>query len=292
MSANGPSRIGIWHPEPRWYVGALLVLPLVIILAVLVFYPVVRLAGIAMPEGTGLTSLRDYFSNAARLRALVITFRDSALVAALAIVCGYVLAWTLVTSRSRFLKALVWASVALPFLMGTVVKNYALIILLARRGIVNNLLIKAGIIQEPLHLLYNEFAVVVGILYTMLPYAAIPLYTALLTIDLDMVRAAESLGAGRIRAIWTIVLPLSLPSAGAAAILVFVISLGFYVTPVVLGGATSPFIATLIQNDMVQFFDVKSAAVAALVLIVVSAIAVILALASIGSEGLRKAAGP
>jgi putative spermidine/putrescine transport system permease protein len=279
-----------WSPEPSLAVGLMLYLPLALALVALVFYPVLRLFEIAMPEGLSLSVFSDYFANAARLRALIVTFRDSAAVAVLAAFMGFVLAWTLVASQSRVLKGTIWLAVSLPLLMGTVVKNYALLIILQRRGLLNNLLIGTGITSQPLQLLYNETAVVIGILYTLLPYAVVPIFAALLTINLDMVRAAESMGATRFGAIRTVVLPIAWPAIVGTGMLVFVVSVGFYIVPVVLGGATSPFIATLIQNDMEQFFDMKSAAVAAIVLIALSMAAVVMTLSVIGADQFRKSA--
>jgi putative spermidine/putrescine transport system permease protein len=281
----------VWKPEPGVFVGLSLFLPLLFVVIFLVLDPFAQLISVAMPDGFSLQSFRDYFDNAARLRALIVTFRDSAAVAVLAVIMGFVLAWTLLVSKSNLLKALIWIGVALPLLMGTVVKNYALLLILARRGLLNNLLVDIGLIDVPLKLLYTESAVIVGILYTMLPYAVIPIFTSLMALDFDMVRAAESMGASRFTAIRTVVIPFILPGVVASAMLIFVISIGFYIVPVVLGGATSPFIATLIQNDMVQFFDMKSAAVAALVLILLSMVAVVLTIATVGVDQVNKSTG-
>jgi putative spermidine/putrescine transport system permease protein len=289
MAMAGESTV--WKPEPSGFAGLALFLPLLLVVVFLVLEPFRQLIVVAMPDGFSLQSFRDYFDNAARLRALIVTFRDSAAVAVLAIIMGFVLAWTLITSRSRLLRALIWTAVALPLLMGTVVKNYALLIILARRGILNTLLVHLGLVDTPLKLLYNEAAVVVGILYTMLPYAVIPIFTSLMALDFDMVRAAESMGASRFTAIRTVVLPFIWPGIVASAMLIFVISIGFYIVPVVLGGATSPFIATLIENDMVQFFDMKSAAVAALLLILLSMVAVVLTVSTVGVDQVNRSTG-
>ncbi len=280
-----------WKPEPGVFAGLALFFPLLLVVALLVLEPLRQLLAVAMPDGPSFQIFRDYFENGARLRALIVTFRDSAAVTVLAIAMGFVLAWTLITSRSGILKALIWIAVTLPLLMGTVVKNYALLLILSRRGLLNNVLIYLGIVDQPLKLLYNEFAVVIGILYTMLPYAVVPIYTSLMALDFDMVRAAEVMGASRFTAIRTVVIPYIWPGAVASAMLIFVISIGFYIVPVVLGGATSPFIATLIQNDMVQFFDMKSAAVAALLLILLSMIAVTLTVATVGVDKVNQSAG-
>lgn len=277
-----------WSPEPSLLLGLSLYLPLALTLLAFVLYPVLRLFEVAMPDGLGIGSFIAYFDNAARGRALIVTFRDSAAVAVLSVSMGFVLAWALISSPSRLLRGAIWLAVTLPLLMGTVVKNYALLIILQRRGILNTLLIQTGIIDHPLKLLYNEPAVIIGILYTLLPFAVAPIYTALLTIDLDMVRAAESMGATRFAALRTIVLPMLWPALVSTAMLIFVVALGFYVVPVILGGVTSPFIATLIQNDMEQFFDLKSAAVAALILVALSMAAVAATLALVGADQVNK----
>ena len=280
-----------WSPEPSLAIGALLYLPLALVLATLLVYPVVRLFVAAMPDGLSLSAFSEYFANGARLRALIVTFRDSAAVAAAATFMGFVLAWTLASTSSRLLRGFTWLAVSLPLLMGTVVKNYALLIILQRRGVLNSLLLETGVVSQPLQLLYSEAAVVIGILYTLLPFAVVPLFAALLTVDFDMVLAAESLGASRFAAIRSVVLPIVRPVMIGTGMLIFVVATGFYVVPVVLGGATSPFIATLIQNDMEQFFDMKSAAVAAIVLITLSLVAVIATLSMIGADQFRKSAG-
>jgi ABC-type spermidine/putrescine transport system permease subunit I len=244
-----------------------------------------------MPDGFSLSAFSDYFANAARLRALLVTFRDSVAVAVVATLMGFILAWTRVSSSSRLLRGFIWIAVSLPLLMGTVVKNYALLIILQRRGILNSLLVGSGLVSQPLQLLYTEAAVVIGILYTLLPFAVVPIFAALLTIDFDMIRAAESMGASRFAAIRSIVIPIARPVMIGTGMLIFVVATGFYVVPVILGGATSPFIATLIQNDMEQFFDMKSAAVAAIVLICVSLVAVIATLSVIGVDQFRKSTG-
>jgi putative spermidine/putrescine transport system permease protein len=268
----------------------LLVAPLLAVLALLVVYPLVKLVQMSLEQG-GLRTYGAYFQNAGNLRVLRTTFQDSAEVTAVALIVGSLLAWSLRLARSRLTRTLLWTAVLVPFLMGTVVKNYALTIVLGRHGVLNDALVGLHIVRQPLELLYTEKAVVAGMLYAMLPYAVLPMYVAFLTLEPDLVVAAQSLGASRVRAICTIVLPLALPSFLATAILVFVISIGFYVTPVILGGATSPFAATFIQNAMFQFFDLPGAATSAVVLVAAGALAVLLGVAVVGPERLRRAVG-
>ena len=125
--------------------------------------------------------------------------------------------------------------------------------------------------------------------YTMLPFAIMPIFAALINIDFDLVRAAESLGASRTRAVFSVVLPLALPSVLAAGTIVFVVSLGFYITPIVLGGPEAPFLATLIDQKIYRLFDLPGAAAAGTLLFILAFAAVGLAWRAVGMERLKKA---
>jgi ABC-type spermidine/putrescine transport system permease subunit I len=144
-------------------------------------------------------------------------------------------------------------------------------------------------IAEPLDLLYTQTAVIIGMVYQLLPYAVLPLYVSFASIDLDLIQAAEGLGASRVRAIASIVTPLATPGILATATIVYVISLGFYLTPVILGGATSPFTATLISQNIFDFFDLAGASVSAILLLLGALIAVTLGYLLVGRERLRRA---
>jgi putative spermidine/putrescine transport system permease protein len=255
-----------WRVELGPFTGVLLVLPLVVLLSVFILYPLVNVVRVSMEDG--FAHYRSFFESSAHVRALLTTFRVSAIVTTLAIVGGSAVAWTLTTTTSRAARVILWTAVAAPLWMGTVVKNYIFIILLGRSGVVNTVLGGLGVIDEPLELAYTQGAVAAGMLYTMFPYAVFPLYVAFRTIDKDLLLAAEGLGASRLRSVLSIALPLSLPGIVATGTMVFLVCLGFYVTPLLLGGANSPFIATLIQDDMFVRFNVPDAAVSATLLLV------------------------
>jgi mannopine transport system permease protein len=279
---------GGWSIKPPLWSGILMVLPLLAMLALFVAYPLLKLILDSFEEG-GLANYIEFFQVRANVRVLFITFRVSAIVTALAISLGGTVAWTIRTSKNGVKKAILWVATLVPFWMGVVVKNYIFTMLLGRRGVLNEILRLTGLIDDPLRLLYNEPAVVIGMLYVMLPYAIFPLYVNFVTIDADMIAAAQSLGASRMRAMASVLIPLALPGIVATTSIVFIISIGFYITPIVLGGADSPFIASLIQNDMFKFYDFEGAAVSAVMLLISAVLVLAITLRAVGRERLERA---
>jgi ABC-type spermidine/putrescine transport system permease subunit I len=133
------------------------------------------------------------------------------------------------------------------------VRTYAWLVLLQRRGIVNNLLIGSGAIDHPLPLVHNLTGTVIGMVHIMLPFLVLPLYAAMRSIDATYVRAAANLGASPMRAFWEIYFPLSLPGLMAGLVLTFILCLGFYITPAVLGGGRVQMIAQRIEASVHLF---------------------------------------
>lgn len=287
------SRRRAWRPEIGVVPSVLLVLPFVLMLAVFVVYPFIRLTQIALFSEGALDYLVEFFTDSSNMVVLRTTYMISAIVTIISIVFGGILAWTLKTTHRSSVRFIILASILVPFWMGTTIKLYAWTVILQTNGLVNNLLVSAGILEDQsrLALLYNELAVVVGMVSQMLPFAVLPLMVAFSSIDLDIVRAAEGLGAARLRAIISIVIPLAIPGIFATTMLVFVLSSGFFLTPVILGGITSPFTASLIYQNVFTFFDLRAAAITALVLVVSASLVILLAFKVVGAERIRKALG-
>ncbi|HTV69229.1 MAG TPA: ABC transporter permease [Rhizobiaceae bacterium] len=287
------SRKRAWRPEIGAVPSALLVLPFVVMLAVFVVYPFVRLTQIALFSEGAFDYLVEFFSDSSNMIVLRTTYVISAIVTIISIVFGGILAWTLKTTRRSTVRFIILASILVPFWMGTTIKLYAWTVILQTNGLVNNFLVTAGILEDQsrLALLYNELAVVIGMVSQMLPFAVLPLMVAFSSIDLDIVRAAEGLGAARLRAIVSIVIPLAIPGILATTMLVFVLSSGFFLTPVILGGITSPFTASLIYQNVFTFFDLRAAAITALILVVSASLVILLAFKVVGAERIRKALG-
>ncbi len=192
------------------------------------------------------------------------------LTAAVSLALGLPVAVGVAFAPARW-KPLLLLLVVLPFLTNLLIRSYALIAVLRTRGYVNSVLgwmaERLGLPFEPLPLLYNDTAVVVGLVYAHLPFMVLPLYAALERMDRSLVEAALDLGASRIRAFWTVVMPAALPGALAGTLLVFVPALGSYLTPDLLGGADSQMIANVIERQFKRANDWPFGAALSLLLI-------------------------
>jgi putative spermidine/putrescine transport system permease protein len=281
-----------WRSDPSIAVGLLLLVPALLLLVALFVVPIARIVWQALAEPTfGLDRFREFWSSPAPRRALFTTLRISALVTVLCTLLGVVVAWELRSTRSRFVRLVLWGATLLPLWTSGVVRNYAFTIILQRRGILNTWLASLGVIAEPLSLLYTETAVVMGIFYTMLPYAILPIYASFASLDDQLVAAAESLGASKARAFGDVVLPLAAPSIFAAAAIVFVVSVGFYITPILLGGPKAPFLATFVDIQIYRLFDFPGAAATASVLFLTAFLIIGIAWRAVGLERIRSALG-
>jgi putative spermidine/putrescine transport system permease protein len=280
-----------WSPEASAVTGLILAAPFLLFLLAFMIYPLFRLIATAFGEPDGIGNFGRYFDNRAHLIVMRTTFVDSAIVTAITVFVSAFIAWSLRTVKSRVTRLIVLAAIFLPFWMGSVIKLYALTIVLGREGIVNSVLQAIGLTDEPLQLLYTEAAVIIGMVYQMIPYAVLPLLVTFLTIDVDIVQAAESLGATRARALLGIVVPLATPGILATIAITYVFCLGFFLTPVVLGGSRSPFAANLISMDVFQFFDFVSASLSGVLLLVGATIVISLAYLIVGRDRLARALG-
>ena len=278
-----------WSPQPSAWVGLLLATPFLLMLIFYVIYPFIRLVQTATGEPDGWNNIREFFSNQANVIVVQITFRDALIVTLINVVAGGLMAWALRSTRSRLMRFALLSSIFVPFWMGSVVKIYAFTALLGRAGVINTLLVNLHLTQQPLHLLFTQPAVVAGMVYQMLPLAVLPMYVAFSSIDTDLIIAAEGLGASRARAILDVVLPLAVPGIFATLVINFVLALGFYITPVLLGGLTSPFTATLIQQDLFAYSDFADASIGGLMLLLGGIAAVTLGYFLVGKERLRRA---
>lgn len=250
--------------------SGLLVLPLLLLLAAAYVAPVASL----LPQSLGETTVdvsryvrlvQDPLFRVVLLR----TFRIAGEVTLLVLLVGYPTGY-LIWRSQPLAAAVLLALVLFPLWTSVLVRNYAWTALLARRGAVNEMLLAAGVIDEPLRLLNTELAVLIGMVHVLLPFAILPIYTALRRIDPAYLFAASSLGASATVTFRRVVLPMSLPGAAAAAVIVFVLALGFYVTPAVLGGPRSMMMANLIEQQMTYFLDFGQGAAMAVTLLGVS----------------------
>ena len=214
--------------------------------------------------------LIDPLYGAILLRSLWIAAVSTALCLAL----GFPLALFIARSGTR--KNLWLMLVILPFWTSFLIRTYAWMFLLRDTGLINTALIAAGVIHEPLPMLYNSGAVILGLVYGFLPFAVLPLYATVERLDPSLLEAAADLGSRPWTTLWRVTIPLCAPGIRAAAILVFVPCLGTYLTSDLLGGSKTILIGNLVQNQFTASRDWPFGAAASVVLMIV-AIALLLA---------------
>jgi ABC-type spermidine/putrescine transport system permease subunit I len=203
------------------------------------------------------------------LLALKTTFELAVLVTALCILLGYVLAYAISEAHPR-MASLMLVLVVFPIWTSLLVRCYAWLVLLQRRGIVNTWLGDLGLIERPLQLMHNFTGTTIGMVHVMLPFMVLPLYGAMRGISRDYVRAAASLGASPIKVFWQVLVPLSLPGLAAGTIIVFVLCLGFFVTPALLGGGRVITWSMQIERNVTIYADWGAASALGVVLLVMT----------------------
>ena len=188
------------------------------------------------------------------LRVMWRTVRIAMLVTAASLVVAWPLAW--VMSRASGLKlALLFAAVLLPLWTSVLVRTYAWMVLLQRNGVINQLAERTGLLKEPMKLLYTEGAVVLAMCHVLLPFMVLPIYSALKGIPQDYMRAAQMLGASPWATFRDVIWPLSMPGVSSGCLMVFLLALGFFVTPALIGGPQQMMIATLVSQQVREMLD-------------------------------------
>ena len=263
--AEGLRYIGARNRESEFRHVAF-VLPLLVYLAVFYAYPVAAMMfrSIHEPDWT-VENFVQIFESGVYLQVLWLTLKISIVVTLASLLLGYPVAYVLAQidrARSNLLMILV----LVPFWTSILVRTYAWMVLLGRQGIINQFLIWIGAIDEPLRMLNTTFAVYVAMVHVLLPFMILPLYSVLREIDESLLRAAQGLGARPSGVFRQILLPLSLPGISAGCLLVFVLALGFFITPALVGGPQDLMIAVLIQQQVDLFNWPFASALAVLLL--------------------------
>lgn len=170
----------------------------------------------------------------------------------LCLLIGYPMAYFISLKVKPSLKNTMLTLVVIPFWTSFLIRTYAWIIILRTEGIINHALIGMGLIHSPIEtLLYSQFAVMLGLVYGELPFMILPLYASIEKLDLSLLEAAEDLGANAFRTFWRVTVPLTAPGIAAGIVLVFIPTIGSFITPDLLGGAKSILVGNLIQNQFV-----------------------------------------
>lgn len=246
------------------------VLPLLLLMLALFVLPILLMLArsVTEPEWT-LENYQDLIETSVYIRVLGRTLRIALITTIVCALLGYPLAyWMRGLPPQR--QVLAVAFVVLPFWISILVRTYAWIVVLGNAGVVNRVLLDLGIVSAPVAFLYNELGVVIGTTNVLLPFLVLPLFAAMVRIDDRLLQAAESLGASQMTIFRRVFFPLSLPALAAGAILVFILTFGFFITPAILGGGRVPMVANALDLLINQFARWETAAALSTVLLVVT----------------------
>ncbi|XUM50363.1 ABC transporter permease (plasmid) [Rhizobium sp. YTU87027] len=251
-------------------VGFAWVVPGLVFVALFFVIPVVSLLLRSITEPTfGLTNYAELLGSTTYLRIFFNTFAVSALVTLISLMIGFPVAWTLAIMPRRA-ASFVFAILLLSMWTNLLARTYAWMVLLQRTGVINKILMGLGLIDTPLPLVNNLTGVTIGMTYIMLPFIILPLYGVIRKIDPAILQAAALCGATRWQSLTRVLLPLAIPGMAAGALMVFVMSLGYFVTPALLGGTANMMLAELIAQFVQSLVNWGMGGAAALVLLVVT----------------------
>lgn len=244
-----------------------LISPLLVLLVLGFLYPIVYLVKLSLfsPQ-LDFSHYRRIIEEPIYFEVILRTARIAFLVMAASVLLGYPIAYAM-ARVSGVLPALASACVLFALWSPILVRSYAWIVLLQRNGVVNSLLKQAGITETGLRMLHTEAAVILAMVHVLMPFMILPIFAALRLIPRDYVRAALNLGASPVAAFARVTLPLSLPGVFAGCVMTFILALGFYVTPTLVGGPGTMMAATLIGQQVTVLMDWPFAAALATLLL-------------------------
>ena len=256
-----------------------LVAPALLLILVTMLLPVGWLFYLSVLSDSGAFSLEHYqrmWEHPSYARTFWTTFQVSALTTGICVLLGYPLAYFLSEIPKRAAN-LCMIAVLLPLWTSLLVRTYAWLVLLQRRGLVNSWGIELGLWDEPLTLVHNLAGTLIGMVHVMLPFLVLPLYSAMRAIDRSYLRAAANLGASPLRSFWLVFFPLAMPGLVTGSLIVFILCLGFYVTPAVLGGGKVIMVSSRIANDIEIFFNWGAASALGVVLLLLTVLLILAA---------------
>ncbi|WP_439631994.1 ABC transporter permease [Shinella sp.] len=272
--------------RPANWLGLSLALPLPLLLVLAYLFPLAGVLAwsVSMPAGIGLGNFRQIATDPLILSIFLRTLRICTVVTLVSVAIAYFLAYHL-RFGSSWKKRVLLIGVLIPFWLSALIRAFAWLMILRGNGLANSFLQSAGLITEPLALARNELGVTIGMVHFLIPYAVLPIFSSLQHIDDRLLQASRSLGAGFWRGFKDILLPLSSSGLLAATVIVFVFSLGFFVTPAVLGGGRVVMVAEYIY---VQMFQLSNWGLGAALSAILMLIVVALMLALIKIVGIRR----
>jgi putative spermidine/putrescine transport system permease protein len=220
----------------------------------------------------GLGNYTSFFARADYVNVLIHTIEIAIETTLICLALGFSAAYAI--ARAKRWRNLLLILVILPWLVSVVVRTYGWIVILGNRGTLNSLLMWTGLTEGPVRLLYNPTGVLIGLVHVFCPFMIISILTVLMQIDRSLEEASMSLGAGRVETFLRVVAPLSIPGVIAGSTIVFLLSTGTIITPLLLGGPRNGMLSTQIYQDVFQLFNFPKAGAMALILMLISILVV------------------
>jgi putative spermidine/putrescine transport system permease protein len=267
--------------KKRWLYT--LLIPGLIIIIVFLFIPLIYTIGTTFKGETGFTFERyvNFFKDGYFVKIFNRTLRIALITAIISMILGMPVAYY-ISRTKKSVRGIFIACTVFPLLTNSVVRSFAWMTILGKNGVINKLLLNLNIIEKPLKLLYTESAIIIGTVYLFLPLMVVSLVGVMENIEGDLIEAAESLGASKIKAFFKVIFPLSVPGLIVGSVLVFTGAFTAYTTPQLLGGNKNIVLSTLVYQRAMTLGDWTGASVVATVMIIttLTVIAIINKLAS------------
>lgn len=290
-AVSSRSRVAVMSVETRRNFGTVRVpaglnglLPALILIMLFFIVPVLALLlrSVTEPE-PGLQNYAALLGDGTYARVFFNTFLVAALVTIVTVLVAFPVAWMLAIMPSG-LASIIFGIIILSMWTNLLTRTYAWMVLLQRTGVINRTLMTIGVIDQPLPLINNLTGVTIGMVYIMLPFMILPLVGTLRAIDPMTLRAASLCGASPFQAFHRILVPLSLPGVAAGGLMVFVMSLGYFVTPALLGGTSNMMLAEMIAQMVQSLLNWGLGSAAAFILLVVTMVLYALQLRLVGAR--------
>lgn len=249
----------------------LMMLPALIFLLVFMVVPIVFIIQQSLISEAGAFSFERYaqiLTSARDWKAIGLTIGVALLVTGFCELLAYPVAYLIARTKSRSWKTVFYIILVSPLLTSVVIRSFAWIVLLTQNGIINTILIAAGVTEKPLTLLWNLKAVILVYVQVLLPFAVMPLSSAFEEISTDYEKASKSLGMGRVATFFKITLPLTVTGAVSGGVMVFALTAGSYITPLLIGGGRQDFLPVRIYQQAIQLMDLQGAGAYSCVLLI------------------------
>ena len=254
-------------PNHRIRLALMMTAPAVLLIGLLYLLPLLRILALSLTEAPGAAAnYGQLFTSDVIARVMWTTVRICVLTTAITLALSYIMAAALTLASAR-MRTVMFVLILLPLWLSVLIRAFAWVTVLRGNGVLNSTLMSLGLIDMPVSLVRNEIGVVIGMVHYMLPFGILPLFASMRSMDQRVLSAARSLGAGPFTVFRRVFFPLTLPGLFSSFILIFVFSLGFYVTPAILGGGRVMMVAEYISVQVHETLEWGTATMLASVLL-------------------------